>query len=259
MSAPDTLHEESLAPGILRWRIANPARRNAIGPRVFEWIVERCASLRGEVVVIRGEGEQVFSAGFDLKSLADRVGPAASEGPPDRPLIHATAAMQQADATFVAAINGAVIGAGVELVCSCDFRIARVGASLRVPAGRLGVVYHAAGLARIHAALGPTIVRRLFLAGDEVAIEDAREGLVALVEAEQLDAEALALAERITRLAPRSVAGNRRLLRALDRAHALPADLLEAHELARTEAYSNIAPPTPVPADPLPSLARRSE
>ncbi|MFV8754163.1 enoyl-CoA hydratase/isomerase family protein [Nannocystaceae bacterium ST9] len=247
MSPPETLREEPLGPGILRWVIDNPARRNAIAPDVFEWIAERSTTLRGEVVLIRGAGDRVFSAGFDLKALAEQVG-SPSTLAPDRPLIAATAAMQDADATFVAVINGAVIGAGVELISACDLRLARHGASLRVPAGRLGVVYHAAGLTRIHAAFGPTVTKRLFLVGDEVAIADARESLCALVELEQLDDEALALAERIAGLAARSVAGNRRLLRALDRARTLPADLLEAHELARSEAYSSLNPPTPVPS-----------
>lgn len=252
MSPPETLREEQLGPGILRWWIDNPTRGNAIAPVVFEWIASRCQALRGEVVLIQGVGEKVFSAGFDLKALGEQVA-SASTSAPDLPLIRATAAMHEADATFVAVINGVVIGAGVELVSACDLRLARVGASLRIPAGRLGVVYHAAGLARIHAAFGPTVTRRLFLAGDEVAIADARASLTALVELELLDAEALALAERIVSQAARSVAGNRRLLRALDRAHALPVELLEAHELARIAAYSNIDPPTPVPSPTRPT------
>jgi enoyl-CoA hydratase/carnithine racemase len=242
-----TPREEQLGPGILRWVLDHPARRNAIGPAGFEWIATRCKQLRGEVVLIRGAGDAVFSAGFDLKALAEQVG-SEQAGTPDLPLIAATAAMQDADATFVAVINGLVIGAGVELISACDLRLARPDASLRIPAGRLGVVYHAAGLTRIHAAFGPTVARRLMLAGDEVAIVDARESLCALVEIDRLDAEALALAERIASQAAHSVAGNRRLLRALDRSRALPADLLEVHELARLEAYSNLAPSTRVPS-----------
>jgi enoyl-CoA hydratase len=247
VNPPATLREEQLGPGILRWVLDDPARRNAIAPAVFDWIVARCQQLRGEVVLVRGAGEAVFTAGFDLKALAQQVG-GAMQGAPDRPLIAAMAAMQEADATFVAVINGLVIGAGVELISACDLRLARPGASLRIPAGRLGVVYHAAGLTRIHAAFGPTVTRRLLLAGDEVPIADARESLCALVELGRLDDEALALAERIASQAARSVAGNRRLLRALDRARALPAGLLEAHELARLEAYSTLAPPAPVPS-----------
>ncbi len=247
---PAGLREDSLGPGILRWVLDNPARRNAIAPDMFEWIAARSARLAGEVVLLRGAGEQAFSAGFDLKALAEQLGGAAtSPDAPDRTMIRATAAMHEADATFIAVVNGYVIGAGVELIATCDLRVARAGATLRIPAGRLGVVYHAAGLTRIHAAFGSTIVRRLFLAGDQVAIEDARAGLSALVEPEQLDAAALSLAERVRSQAARSVAGNRRLLRALDRAQALPPDLLEAHEAARREAYATLSPPTPVRAD----------
>jgi enoyl-CoA hydratase/carnithine racemase len=235
---PAGLREQVLEPGVLAWVLDNPARRNAIAPPVFEWIASRCAELRGEVVILRGAGDRSFSAGFDLTALGELE---SGDEPPDQVLIRATAAMQDADATFIAAINGYVIGAGVELVSACDFRLACPSASLRVPAGKLGVVYHAAGLTRIHAAFGSTVARRLFLAGEQVPITDARAGLVALVELAQLDEQALALAREIRELSPHSVAGNRRLLRALDRAQALPADLLEAHEQARREAYRRLS------------------
>lgn len=236
---PEGLRELELEPGILRWSFHNPARRNAIPPPVFEWLAHRCTTLRGEVVIIRGTGDRAFTAGFDLKSLSQRNTNAPPEQP-DEVLIRATTALAGADATLIAALNGYVIGAGVELISTCDFRLACAGASLRLPAGKLGVVYHAAGLARIHATFGPTIARRLILAGETVPITDARASLVALVELEQLDEHALALARRIREQSPRSVAGNRRLLRALDRA-ALPARLLEAHERARREAYREMA------------------
>lgn len=236
---PEGLRELELEPGVLRWVFDNPARRNAITPLMFEWIAARCSELRGEVVILRGAGERAFTAGFDLTALAD---PKLFEQPypPDGALIRATTAMHSADATFVAALNGYVIGAGVELISVCDFRLACHGASLRLPAGKLGVVYHAAGITRVHAAFGPTITRRLLLAGEKVEITDARASLCALVQLEQLDDEALALARRIREQSVRSVAGNRRLLRALDRT-ALPADLLEAHEQSRREAYRQVA------------------
>jgi len=233
---PAGIQEHQLEPGVLRWLLDKPARRNAIDPAMFAWITRRCASLSGEVVILRGAGEQAFTAGFDLKSLAERS--ASQPAPPDDVLIAATTAMLAADATFIAALNGYVIGAGVELIASCDLRVACERASLRVPAGKLGVVYHAAGLARIHAAFGPTVARRLFLAGETVAIADARASLTALVAAEELDAEVLALAQRVGSLSPRSVHGNRRLLRALDQLAGLAPDLLELHERARREAYA---------------------
>lgn len=241
---PAGVREDLLEPGVLRWVLDNPARRNAIAPPVFAWMARRCAELRGEVVILRGEGDRAFSAGFDLTALAE-LDPAktGSTEPPDQILIRATAAMHEADATFVAALNGYVIGAGVELVAAADLRLACPVASLRVPAGKLGVVYHAAGLTRIHAAFGSTVTRRLFLAGEQVTIADAAASLTAIVELADLDDEALALARRIRELQPRSVTGNRRLLRALDRAVALPADLLETHEQARRDAYAKLGLP----------------
>ncbi|KIG14372.1 Enoyl-CoA hydratase/isomerase [Enhygromyxa salina] len=237
---PEGLREHELEPGVLSWVLDTPARRNAIHPSMFEWITARCIDLRGEVVILRGAGDRVFTSGFDLTALAD---PKLFQQPhpPDEALIRATTAIHTADATFVAALNGAVVGAGVELISVCDFRLACHGASLRLPAGKLGVVYHAAGLTRIHAAFGPTITRRLLLAGEKVEITDVRASLCALVQLDQLDAEARALAQRIRAQSARSVAGNRKLLRALDLT-ALPPDVLNAHAQTRREAYRHLAP-----------------
>ena len=241
MPAPPVgVHEQTLGEGVLRWTFDNAERKNAISPAVFVWIAARSAELAGEVVIVRGAGDEGFTAGFDLTALAEN-NLLRETGAPDRSLIAATEAMQESEATFIAAINGYVIGAGVEMISACDFRLARFGASLRLPAGRLGVVYHAAGLTRIHAALGATVTRRLILAGEKVPIEDVRASLCAIVSAEQLDRESLALARRIREQSPASVAGNRRLLRALDRHTALPDDLLAAHEQARREAYEELA------------------
>ena len=240
---PPGLRREQLADGVLRWVLDNPARRNAIAPPVLRWIAARCSELRGEVVIVRGAGERSFCAGFDLSALEGELARlrAGEIDSPEAALIEATSAMHRADATFIAAINGYAIGAGVELVASCDLRIARHGASLRVPAGKLGVVYHAAGLLRMHAAFGPTLTRRLLLVGEQIAIEEAAAGLVALVTSEQLDAATLDLARRLREQDPTSVAGNRRLLRALDSVQTLPQELLDGHEAARRSAYQALA------------------
>lgn len=245
------LREELLEPGVVRWVFDNPARRNAVSPAMLEWIAARCSELSGEVVILRGEGDRAFTAGFDLSALSEQN--REQTYPPDAALIRATTAIAEADATFIAALNGYVIGAGVEMISCCDFRVACTSASLRIPAGKLGVIYHAKGLAHVHAAFGSTIARRLLLAGEKVEIADARASLVALASYERLDDEALALARRIREQSPRSVAGNRTILRALDLALALPPELLAAHEAARRDAYSLMA------AGPLPAPVRAAE
>ena len=220
------------------WTLDHPARRNAATPAALSWIAERCGELAGEIVVLRGAGDEAFCAGFDLTALAEQDG--SGEALVDAPLIAATAAMRRADATFVAALSGYAIGAGVELACACDLRIAASGAWFQVPAARLGVVYHAEGLARIRAVFGEAGVARLLLLGRRVSVEDAL-GLGALVEVvppERFEPALQALVADLLAAAPQSLRGNRTLLRALGEPR-LPADVLLAHEHARTAAYAS--------------------
>lgn len=229
--------------GVHTWWLCNEARRNAISPGALRWIAARGPTLAGEIVVLRGAGGRAFCAGFDLTALAEAIPPTEPGGPsllPDDTLIAATAAMRRADATFVAALDGYAIGAGVELACACDLRVARRGVFFAVPAAELGVVYHAAGLQSMTAVLGPAGVRRLLLLGERLDAEEAWSAgaLVRLSDADGFDAALADVLERLRRGAPLSIRGNRDLLRALHRG-ALPAELLEDHEARRRAAYES--------------------
>lgn len=232
------LVEETLEPGVLRWMITNPRRRNALDPASFAFITRRAAELRGEVVILTGEGDRIFSAGFDLTTLPE-LAQSDPQSPPDTPLIAAAGAMIDADATFIAALNGPAIGAGVELAICCDLRLACPGVTLQVPAGKLGVIYHAAGLARLHAALGPGLVRRLILLGEAITADEALAvgALARLVPQDALADAALAAARALRATSPRSLRAHRDLFRRLDRAP-LPPDALAAHHEARVAAYA---------------------
>lgn len=230
--------EEALRPGLLRWTLSNPARRNAVDPEMLGWIEARSRALAGEVVLLTGEGTSAFSAGFDLNALhrlqAERPGV-----PPDQPLIDASTAMRAADATFVAVLQGFVIGAGVELAAACDLRIARPGVTFQVPAGKLGVVYHAAGVIRFHAVFGPALTQRLLLAGEAITAEEALSAgaLVAVIDAAALTEASLALADRLLAGDPGALRAHRVLLRAIERT-AVDPECLRAHADARAEAYA---------------------
>lgn len=238
------IEEDAPRPGVLRWTLDHRARRNAVGPEALGAITDRCAELRGEIVVLTGEGDEAFCSGFDLTALKpDTVAQGIA---PDAALIAATAAMERADATFIAVVNGYAIGAGVELMCACDFRMVRRDATFRIPAARLGVVYHAAGLIRLRAALGPALTRRLMLLGERVGAPEAVRMGAALdvYEARALDDAVDSRLERLLEADPGSLRGNRDLLRALDRGP-LDAATLADHEQARTEAYQALATRNP--------------
>ncbi|MCA9651436.1 MAG: enoyl-CoA hydratase/isomerase family protein [Myxococcales bacterium] len=223
--------------GVHTWWLCNEKRRNAVSPGALRWMAARGPELRGEIVVLRGTGGHAFCAGFDLSALAEPPPPGAM---PDAPLIACTTAMRDADATFVAVLDGYAIGAGVELACACDLRIARRGIFFAIPAAELAVVYHATGLASVRAVLGPAGVRRLVLLGERLPAEDAWSAgaLVRLVDADALEDAVTDVIERLRRAAPGSTRGNRDLLRALDRGN-IPDAVRAEHELRRRAAYAS--------------------
>lgn len=239
---PESLQEETVEPGIIRWTLTNPAKRNAIDPAALTYIANRSGRLHGEVVLVQGaplpDASQsgVFCAGFDLEALRD-ADPGAL---PDLPLVRATEAMLDADATFIAVLNGLAIGAGVELASTCDFRIAQDDVRFRVPAGRIGVVYHAQGLRRFVSMFGADLTKRMVLLGEDIGAEAAlAAGAVSqMVPPAELDNAALAMARRLRASAPLSLRGNRNLLRRLTKGPITPATL-DHHEMAREEAYSS--------------------
>ena len=232
-SGADGIREEIGDDGTRTWTLCNEARRNAVAPAALRWIARRCADLAGDIVVLTGAGDRAFCAGFDLKALTQT-----DEEFPDAPLIAASDAMTRADATFVAAIGGYAIGAGVELVSACDIRVASREAWFKVPANTLGVVYHAAGLRRFRAAFGPTVTDRLVLLGETVDASTAfeRGGLHAVAEPADFAGVVAEVVGRLRAASPAALRGNRNLLRAL--AQDRLAEHAATHQRAREAAYA---------------------
>ena len=241
---------------MLQWELADEPRRNPVSPAVLEFVAARCGELRGEVVVLTGSGDRAFCSGFDL----DRIADAEADHLPDAPLLRATAAMRTADATLVAALNGLVMGAGVELACACDLRVAVDTATFTIPAARLGVVYHAAGLASIRAAFGPALTARMLLAGDRITAAEALAAgaLAHAVPRDVFPETVTTLVDALKAGAPQSLRGNRNLLRALD-APLLGEATLAAHEQARVRGLPKPRPrrsPRRRPSPPRPQVHR---
>ncbi len=197
----------------------NPAKRNALDFGSLAELSQACAAAGRDQVrclVIRGAGDQAFSAGFDLDAM--------DAGDGDRPDLAVERAMEALEAVpcpTVAFLNGSAFGGGCELAATCDLRVARAGVSLGMPPARLGVVYAAAGLRRFLALVGPSRTREMFFTGRPVEAEQALTwGLVNRVEpAERAEAEVLALAEQISQNAPLAVQGMKRILRLLEASH----------------------------------------
>jgi enoyl-CoA hydratase/carnithine racemase len=154
--------------------------------------VERLTEERPAVVVLTGDGH-CFSAGADLKEAhltAESLLARFSHG---RRVLDA---LREAPFPTIAAVNGACMGAGMNLIANCDLRVAHERAVFGLPEIKRG---RAGGAANLRGVLTEGYVRWLALTGDNLdAAEAARVGLVQRVFADSAwESEVDALAARI--------------------------------------------------------------
>jgi enoyl-CoA hydratase/carnithine racemase len=118
---------------------------------------------------------------------------------------------------IVAQLGGHAIGGGLELALTCDLRVAAAGIRVSMPPAKLGLIYSHTGLRRFVEVCGVARTAELFFTGHAVDSERAeRMGLVnEVVAPERLEERVLELATEIAGNAPLSLAGNKRVLRAL--------------------------------------------
>jgi len=205
---------DSPAEAVARLRIANPERRNALDHEILDAIAETLPRLdRGietRCVVITG-APPVFSAGYDLAAIATETFERDAEALVAHPYHAAMEALARHPWPTVAAINGHCIGGGLELAITCDLRICAAGAKLGMPPVKLGLVYGHTGLRKFLDTVGLARTKELFLTGRNFEAARAEQiGLVnEVVEAEELEGAAVALAAEIAANAPLSMRGNK--------------------------------------------------
>lgn len=153
--------------------------------------------------VLTGAGRG-FSAGMDLKAFA-------TEGPPkgfDEFLRNG------AKKPMIAAIEGFAVAGGLEIALTCDLLVAAKGVKLGIPEVGVGLFAGGGALMRLPRLVPYGVAMEMALTGDPISAEKALEyGLVARVtEPGKAVDEAIALATRIARNAPLSVAASKQLL-----------------------------------------------
>ena len=123
---------------------------------------------------------------------------------------------QGAEKPMIAAIEGFAVAGGLELALTCDLLVAARGAKLGIPEAGVGLFAAGGGLYRLPQRLPYGVAMELAPTADPITAERAYDyGLVTrLADPGQAVHEALALAERIARNAPLSVATSKRLIRA---------------------------------------------
>jgi enoyl-CoA hydratase/carnithine racemase len=207
---------------VLRWEVRElvgiatidrPERRNALNAEVCEQLLAHFdANHDLRAVVITGAGDQAFSAGADLVVRAEDASEPGG-GDTFRPAFDdLLRAIVDSPAPVLAAVNGAAIGAGLQLAVACDVRVAAEHATFSIPAARLGVFLSPDNVHRLAALVGQGAARDLLLTARTFDVDDAiHVGLVQRYADDAL-AASLDLAFEIAELAPLTVQGHKRAL-----------------------------------------------
>ncbi len=170
------------------------------------------------VAILTGAGK-AFSAGGNLKKLGapGELGggtPQATRLGYKHGIQRIPLAMHALDVPVIAAVNGAAIGAGCDLACMCDIRIAGTSAIFAESFVKVGLIPGDGGAWLLQRVIGYARAAELTFTGEQIDAQKALAwGLVSEVVADaDLIAHARALAERIAANPPHAVRMSKRLM-----------------------------------------------
>ncbi len=151
-----------------------PEKRNAVCDALIEDVNRFVVSLNrkdADAVVLRGAGGH-FCAGLDLAEHKDRP---PFEGVKHSMYWHRTLeAVEFGPVPVVAALQGGVIGGGLEIAAAAHVRVADETAFFQLPEGRRGIYVGGGASVRVQKIIGFDRMREMMLTGRKY---DADEGL----------------------------------------------------------------------------------
>jgi crotonobetainyl-CoA hydratase len=172
--------------------------------------------------IITGIGEKVFSAGWDLKEVAVSGLDPETDNDPEKGFGPGGFAgiVEYWDLTkpVIAAVNGAAIGGGFEIVLSCDMIVMSEDAYFALPEMQRGFLADAGATQKLPRLIPPNIAKELLLTGRYMDAQEAMKwGLVnKVVPADQLKSAAMALAQETAKGAPLALQGLKEVLAYID-------------------------------------------
>jgi enoyl-CoA hydratase/carnithine racemase len=209
MSEPQMLYRTDGNVAILT--INRPEAKNSFSPEMLtlwrQFLEEAKSDNQVRVIVVTGKGD-TFCSGGDIREMAE--GRLRSwdmkkflwEG------VHRIIfALEDLDKPVIAAINGAAMGAGLDMAIMCDLRVCSDRAKLSESYILLGIVPGDGGAYFLPRLIGIGKALELLLTGDILSPREALEiGLVnRVVDHDRLMEETMTLAERIANKPPLAI------------------------------------------------------
>lgn len=204
-----------------------PASRNALTPQMLCMLADAFIAFANDpqarVAILTGSGQQAFCAGGDLRlTIPLLCGERAPADDWDRrllsdPMVLAASGLRDfaLDKPVIAAVNGACMAAGFELLLGTDLRVCADHAVFALPEVQRGVIPFAGSMARLPRQIPHALAMQLLMTGQPIdAAEALRIGLVnRVVPASDLMVAARETAQRIANNAPLAVQAIKRTVR----------------------------------------------
>lgn len=207
---------------VARLTLSRPAVSNALDMRFWRGLGPALRELdaSGEVraLVLSGEGRN-FCAGMDISVFSsgailgtDTAAERQAFHQAARDLQDALSMLERVRFPVIAAVQGACVGAGLDMIAACDLRLAAEGAYFRIAEINIGMMADVGSLQRLPRLLPEGVVRELAYLGTSLMADRAeRLGFVnaVLPDVEALQAAAMEMAQAIAAKAPLAISGSK--------------------------------------------------
>jgi len=167
-----------------------PSKANALTGEMFAAVGDAFEAFGGEGldgVTVRGAGGN-FSAGVDMSGVPEwgEMDPLAVRDELE-PIHDSLRAVEALDAPVVAALEGHVLGGGLELALACDIRAASTTAEFGLPEAEMGLAMDLGGPQKLPSFIGEGLTKYLVMTSETI---DAGRAMTAGLVEEVHDEEA---------------------------------------------------------------------
>lgn len=223
LSTYQYLKIETPSPKVYHVQLNRPEKRNAISTEMWDEIGQVFEELSDtsdcRSIILSGNGK-MFTAGIDLSAFLKLIPQQSDSAHKSLDLLKKVkklqagfTAVEKCKKPVIAAIHGACIGGGVDLICGADIRLMSSECYLQVKEVDIGIVADVGTIQRLPKIVGnQSLVNEYCLTARKIPSDEAaRVGIVSrvLVDKESLMEEAVALAAKIASKSPVAVQGTK--------------------------------------------------
>jgi enoyl-CoA hydratase/carnithine racemase len=207
-----------------------PEAMNAMTWNMYDRLVAYCDELDQRddirVAILKGAGDRAFVAGTDISQFQ------AFRDPKDaidyeRRTGEVTDRLERVRKPTIALIHGVCVGGGASIALCCDFRYADENLRFGIPIARtLGNCLSLRGYSRLLDFVGPAKAKELIMLAKLLNADEALSlgVMTEIVPAEDLERRVGEVAERLTQLAPLTLAATKESIRRIQAARSLSSD-----------------------------------